>query len=102
MRYILIFWGAPMSFFWGWYFLSLNDFSEGSGFFSRQMHDLVFNIYGHFLGMDPAVIPGLVARACVFDTFLIFGILAFRRRKKIMEYMRTFRTPVQEAPREIA
>jgi hypothetical protein len=102
MRYILIFWGAPMGFFWGWYFLSLNDFSGGTGFFSRKIHDLVFTIYGNVLGMDPAVLPGLVARACVFDTFLIFGILAFRRRKKIMEYVRSMRAPVQEVPREIA
>jgi hypothetical protein len=102
MRYILIFWGAPLALFWGWYFASLNDLGGGSGIFSYTGHQLVFHIYGQVLGVDPSIIPGLAARACVLDTFLIFGILAFRRRKKIMEYVRTFRTPVQEVPREIA
>jgi Family of unknown function (DUF6105) len=101
MRYILIFWGAPMSLFWGWYFASLNDLGS-SGIFSYTGHQLVFHIYGQVLGVDPAIIPGLAARACVFDTFLIFGILAFRRRKQIIEYVRTYRAPVQEPPREIA
>jgi Family of unknown function (DUF6105) len=102
MRYVLIFWAVPLSLFWGWYFASLNDLGGGSGFFSYAMHRLVFHIYGEVLGVDPSIIPGLAARACVFDTFLIFGILAFRRRKQIVDYMRTFRTPVQDAPREIA
>lgn len=102
MRYILIFWAAPMSFIWGWYFLSLNDFGNGAGFFSLQAHHMVFTIYGNILGMDPASIPPLVARACVFDTLLIMAIFAFRKRRQIMTYVRSLRTPVQEAPREIA
>jgi Family of unknown function (DUF6105) len=102
MRYILIFWAGPMSFFWGWYFLSLHDFGNGSGFFSRQMHEMVFNIYGSILDMDPSVIPGHAARACVFDTVLIFGIIAYRKRRQIMDYIRALRAPAQEAPREIA
>jgi hypothetical protein len=102
MRYILIFWAAPMSFFWGWYFVSLNGSTQGTGFFSRRMHDLVFNIYGDILGMDPSVIPGHVARACIFDTFLIFGIVAFRKRRQIIDYVRSLRPTDQDAPREIA
>jgi Family of unknown function (DUF6105) len=104
MRYILMFWALPMGFFWGWYFLSLNDLSFGFQFFSRRMHDIVFHIYGSILGIDPAAIPAMVARACVFDTFLIFGILAFRRRAAIRSWLAEFRKPAHliEAPREIA
>jgi hypothetical protein len=83
MRYILIFWAAPLGFFWGWYFLSLNDVNFGTTFFSGKMHRLVFDIYGHILGIDPQVIPSMVAKACILDTALIFSIFAFRKRAAI-------------------
>ncbi len=85
MRYILYFWAAPLGFFWAWYFLSANDF--GYLFFTRQTHDFAFDFYGKLLGIDPATIPPLVAKACVTDTFLVFGIFAFRRRRAIMEWV---------------
>ncbi len=88
MRYILLFWGLPMGFFWSWYFLSVNDFSFGMLFFSRVIHDEVFGLYGQFLGIDPAALPPLVARACVVDSILIFGILAFRRRREIIGWVK--------------
>lgn len=84
MRYILYFWGIPMGLFWGWYFLSAADF--GYGMFARHTHDFAFAFYGAILGIDPATIPGMVARACVFDTFIIFGIVAFRRRREILDW----------------
>ncbi|KXF77633.1 hypothetical protein ATN84_09785 [Paramesorhizobium deserti] len=83
MRYLLIFWAGPLALFWGWYFLSLNDVSFGTVFFSRQMHDLVFAVYGNVLDMDPQAIPPLAARACVVDSLILFAILAFRRRREI-------------------
>ena len=83
MRWILIFWALPLGFFWGWYFLSYHDINFGLLFFSRLVHDFAFEFYGSMLGIDPAIIPGLVARACVIDTALIFGIFAFRRRREI-------------------
>ena len=83
MRYILVFWALPMSFLWGWYFLSANDMSFGSIYLSRGFHDLVFAIYGQTLGVDPSIIPGMIAKACVLDTLIIAGIFAFRRRKDI-------------------
>lgn len=86
MRYILIFWGLPMGLFWGWYFLSYNDISFGIPFFSRQVHDFTFHLYGHILGVDPAILPPLVVRACIVDTALIFGIFAFRRRREIRNW----------------
>ena len=83
MRYILIFWAVPMSLFWGWYYLSYNDMHFGYLFLSRLMHDFAFQTYGNLLGIDPATIPPLVARACVVDTAIIFAILGFRRRREI-------------------
>jgi len=83
MRYVFWFWFVPMGFLWGWFFLSYHDISLGLRFFSRQTHDLVFLIYGHVLGMEKDVIVRLLVKACIVDTFLIMGILAFRRRKAI-------------------
>jgi Family of unknown function (DUF6105) len=104
MRYILLFWAAPLGFFWGWYFLSLNDFSMGTHFFSRKLHDLVFDIYGNILGLEPELIPALVAKACVFDTLLIAGIFALRKRHAIIHWVRSLRPGNQDsaAPAEIA
>lgn len=104
MRYLLLFWAGPMGFFWGWYFLSLNDISMGTRFFSRELHDLVFTIYGNILHLEPEAIPALVARACVFDTFLILGIFAFRRRRVILSWVRSMKSTAQSdaAAREIA
>jgi hypothetical protein len=104
MRYILLFWAAPLGFFWGWYFLSLNDFSMGTHFFSRKLHDLVFTIYGNILGVEPDLIPALVAKACVFDTLLIAAILALRKRQSIIQWVKSLRSGDQEAaaPAEIA
>lgn len=87
MRYILIFWALPMALIWGWYFLSLNDISFGFLFLSRPMHDLVFEIYGSILGIDPAALPMLLARACVIDSLIILAILAFRRRRAIRAWL---------------
>lgn len=89
MRYILYFWAAPLGFFWAWYFLSANDF--GYLFFTRQTHDFAFEFYGAILGIDPASIPPMVARACVFDTAVIFAILGFRRRREIMAWWKARR-----------
>lgn len=96
MRYLLIFWAFPMGFFWSWYFLSLNDMNFGLLFFSRQVHELTFRIYGSMLGLDPAVIPAMVARACAFDTLLIAAIFAFRRRAAIIERLRAMQLRYRE------
>lgn len=104
MRYILLFWAAPLGFFWGWYFLSLNDISMGTSFFSRKLHDLVFTIYGNILGIEPELIPALVAKACVFDTLLIAAIFALRKRHSIIQWAKSLRSGNQDAsaPAEIA
>mgnify|MGYP000844688274 CR=1 FL=1 len=91
MRYLIAAWAAPLAIFWGWYFLSANDIDFGYLILSRRMHDLVFELYGQMLGIDPATIPGLVARACVLDSLLIVAIYAFRRRTVILAYVRELR-----------
>lgn len=83
MRYILLFWAAPMGLFWGWYYLSYNDMHFGFLFLSRLVHDYTFNLYANLLGIEADAIPAMIARACVIDTAIIFAILAFRRRKRI-------------------
>ena len=88
MRALLLLWALPLGLFWGWYFLSLNDLNFGYVMFSRQLHDLVFQIYGEILGVDPAIIPGMVAKACVFDSLIVLAILAFRRRRVIAGWIR--------------
>ncbi len=91
MRWILAAWALPLSVFWGWYFLSAYNLHFGYVMLTRDMHELVFRIYGETLGMDPAVLPGLVARACVVDTLFLFGLLAFRRRARIADWLKAMR-----------
>ena len=91
MRYFLVLWAAPLVIFWGWYFLSLNDLHFGFVMLTRQVHDLVFQLYGQTLGIDPTSIPRLVARACVLDSAILLAICAFRRRTPIMAWVREMR-----------
>jgi hypothetical protein len=88
MRYLIALWASPLALFWGWYFLSLNDMNFGYVMLSRRLHDVVFQLYGEMLGIDPATIPTMVARACVFDSFLVGCIIAFRCRKGIAAWIR--------------
>lgn len=102
MRYILFFWALPLGIFWSWYFLSLNDMNFGFVMLSRNVHDLAFVIYGKILGIEPARIPGLVARACVFDTLLILAIFAFRKRRIIRNWVQSrYRYRADESARNL-
>lgn len=87
MRYILLFWALPLGLFWGWYFLSFHDINFGYLFLSRIVHDFAFQMYGNILGLEPEIIPGLVAKACMVDTALIFAIFGFRRRRQISTWV---------------
>jgi hypothetical protein len=101
MRTILILWAAPLGLFWGWYLLSANDMHFGYVFLTRDVNDMVFQLYGDMVGIDPATIPALVAKACIFDSFLLGGILAFRRRRQIAAWSRQARERylrISEAP----
>ncbi len=83
MKYVIAIWAAPLVVFWGWFFLSLNDLNFGWPVLSRQVHDIVFSIYGEILGVEPTAIPMMVAQACVLDTAILLGIWAFRRRREL-------------------
>ncbi|MCV9997387.1 DUF6105 family protein [Pararhizobium sp. YC-54] len=83
MKWFLILWACPVILLTGWYGLSYYDMSFGIFMLTRQAHDLVFNVYGHVLGMPPQTIPPLVARAIAFDSLVVFAIIAFRKRREI-------------------
>jgi len=91
MRWVLTLWALPMGIFWGWYFLSLNDINFGYVMMSRQFHDLFFELYANILGVDPATIPPVVAKACLLDTALLMAIWAFRRRRNLIAWGRGMR-----------
>ena len=96
MKWILIFWALPIAVLGTWYGLSYNDISFGYLILSRQMNDFVFQLYGQILGLPPEDIPGLVARAIALDTVLLFGILAFRRRRQIAAWWAGRQKPAAE------
>lgn len=91
MRWFITLWALPMAIFWGWYFLSLNDVNFGYVMMTRQFHDLFFGLYGEMLGVDPAGIPPLVAKACLVDSALLLAIWAFRRRHSLLARGRELR-----------
>lgn len=97
MRYVFALWALPLTVFWGWYFLSLNDLNFGFVMLTRQLHDLVFELYGEMLGIEPATIPPLVAKACVIDTLLILALWAFRRRQQLLAWGRSWRDRYRRA-----
>ena len=96
MRWVFAAWALPMGIFWGWYFLSLNDMNFGYVMLTRQVHDLLFELYGQMLGVEPATIPPLVAKACILDTGIILAIWAFRRRKEIAAWFAARRASMSE------
>lgn len=97
MKWILIFWALPIALLGTWYGLSYNDINFGYLMLSRQMNDFVFQLYGQILGLPPEVIPGLVLKAIIVDSFLLFGILAFRRRKQIIAWWKSRQKPSSES-----
>ncbi|AOF91087.1 DUF6105 family protein [Sinorhizobium sp. RAC02] len=86
MKWFLILWAGPIALIGSWYGLSYYDMSFGFFMLTRDAHDLVFQIYGHILGIPPESLPPLVLRAIIFDSFLVLGIIAFRRRKQIFAW----------------
>jgi hypothetical protein len=91
MKWILFLWAMPVTLLGSWYGLSYYDMSFGVFMLTREAHDLVFQIYGHVLGIPPENLPPLVARAIVFDSFLVFCLIGFRRRRQIMAWWRARR-----------
>lgn len=99
MRYVFAAWATPLLIFWSWYFLSYYDLNFGFTMLTRQVHDLVFALYGNALGLDPATLPWLVAKACILDTAILLAIWAFRRRREIAAWLRAKRHPDAAARR---
>ncbi|MEI5680333.1 hypothetical protein G6N74_03115 [Mesorhizobium sp. CGMCC 1.15528] len=91
MRYVLALWALPLVLFWGWFGLSFYNINFGYVMLTRQVHDLVFQLYGDTLGIDPTIIPGMVAKACIIDTLIVLAIYAFRRRRQIGAWLKTQR-----------
>ena len=88
MKWFLLFWGGPIFFLGSWYWLSYYDISFGIFMYSRQVHDLTFQVYGEILGLPPESIPPLVLRAIIIDSLVVFGLIGLRKRKIIMSWWR--------------
>ncbi|MGF9692582.1 MULTISPECIES: DUF6105 family protein [unclassified Rhizobium] len=86
MKWFLILWAGPVLLLGSWYWLSYNDISFGFFMLTRQTHDLVFEIYGGILGVEPEILPPLVARAVAFDSLIVMSIVAFRKRRQIIAW----------------
>lgn len=102
MKWFLILWACPVILLTGWYGLSYYDMNFGIFMLTRQAHDLVFAIYGNVLGIPPETIPPLVARAIVFDSFLVFAIIAFRKRRQIRAWYAKRFPPAQPSGSAVA
>lgn len=88
MKWFLILWAGPVALLGSWYWLSYYDLSFGFFMLTRQTHDLVFQIYGNVLGIPPESIPPLVLRAIIVDSFIVFGIIAYRKRRELAAWYR--------------
>lgn len=97
MKWFLILWAGPIALLGSWYGLSYYDMSFGFFMLTRDAHDLVFQIYGHILGIPPEDLPPLVLRAIIVDSFLVLGLIAFRRRKKILAWWQARRQSASAA-----
>lgn len=83
MKWFLILWAGPMALLGSWYGLSYYDINFGLFILTRQMHDLVFQIYGQILGIPPEDLPPMILKAILFDSFFVLSLVAFRKRSKI-------------------
>lgn len=105
MKWFLILWACPVILLTSWYGLSYYDMNFGIFMLTRQAHELVFQVYSQMLGIPAEDIPPLVARAIIFDSFIVLGIIAFRKRRQIRawydrRYGRT--TAAQSEPTSLA
>ncbi|MAY63811.1 MAG: hypothetical protein CML29_16535 [Rhizobiales bacterium] len=80
MKWFIALWAAPMALICSWYTLSYYDLNFGLTFLSRDLHDLVFIVYGNILGVPPEDVPPMVFKAILVDTALVVAILLLRRK----------------------
>ena len=90
MRILLILWALPLALFWSWYGLSAYDLNLGTRLLSREVHDIVFQIYGRTIGVAPRDVPGMIAGACAFDTALVLAIASWQWRQSWLPQTRAF------------
>ncbi|MDY8109778.1 DUF6105 family protein [Fulvimarina sp. 2208YS6-2-32] len=95
MRKFFLFWVLPLAAFWGWFFGAKADL--GFVLFSREVFDQTFAVYERMLGLNSDQIAWLILDAIILDSAIILAILAFRRRRKIIAFVRSFRTAAPEA-----
>ncbi|MEO4041137.1 DUF6105 family protein [Hoeflea sp. CAU 1731] len=100
MKWFLILWFVPVSLISAWYGLSYYDLNFGVFMLTRDVHDLVFKIYGDLLGIPPTDIPPLLLRALIVDSMIVMAIVAFRYRKKIIAWFRARRAAWADQSRE--
>jgi hypothetical protein len=91
IRYLLIFWALPLGSFWVWFFLSYLNVGLGTIYFTRSFHELYFELAGQILGVPPATVTLIIAKACLVDTLIIFAIVAVSKRRKIAEWIMRLR-----------
>lgn len=82
MKVFFFLWIMPIVLLGSWYGLSYYDISFGYRILTRDLHDLVFTIYGNLLGIPPETIPPLVLKAIILDTFLVIGFIVIKRRRR--------------------
>ena len=82
MKVFLVLWIMPIILLGSWYGLSYYDINFGYRILSRELHDLVFTIYGNILGIPPETIPPLVLKAVIVDSCLVVGFIVIKRRRK--------------------
>ncbi|MDA4846769.1 DUF6105 family protein [Hoeflea poritis] len=102
MKWFLILWFVPVALIASWYGLSYHDINFGFIMLSRQVHDLVFQVYGEMLGMPPDAIPPLLLKALVVDSLIVLAIACFRWRKQIRAWVQSRREAFAERPAEPA
>ena len=96
MRAAFIFWVLPVGFLALWYGLSANDYNMGTLVFSRAMHDHVMGLYASTLGMERDALPPLLARALVVDSLFVAAIVAFRKRKVLVPWVKAKFQPLRD------
>lgn len=103
MKTFLFLWVTPIVLLFSWYGLSYYDINFGYRILTRELHDLVFVIYGNMLGLDPESIPPLVLKAIIVDTLLVIGfIIVKRRRKQIWAFIKSVFSKPQESETGLA
>lgn len=92
IRGLVLFWFLPIAFFWSWYYISYYDLGFGLFFYSRELHDMVFAVYGATLGVEPEALPGMLAKVLMVDSSIVFGLIALRKHRAIARYIVSRRT----------